>query len=248
VLAGLVALSAWLVREMRLNQRQRAFLDAVTHEMRTPLASLRLYLDTLGPSRPDPEQRRAFLGRMQRDVDRLDHTVEQVLHAARAEEHRRGLPTEQVRSCRCSTSASRSCARVTSCPRRRCSSTDARSGGARQPRRARGGVPQPARERREVFERPSRSACAYREGRRPRRRRDLRPRDRHPARELRKIFQRFYRAGRDVQRTAVGLGPRAVHRAQPRARQGGRVVARSEGSGAGAVSSSRCARPCRRSA
>src|SRR5262249_40090505 len=35
VLAGLVALSTWLVREMRLNQRQRAFLDAVTHEMRT---------------------------------------------------------------------------------------------------------------------------------------------------------------------------------------------------------------------
>src|SRR5882672_3037595 len=96
VLAGLVALSAWLVREMRLNQRQRAFLDAVTHEMRTPLASLRLYLDTLGRHDPDPAQRRAFLGRMQRDVDRLDHTVEQVLHAARAEEHRRGLPSEQV--------------------------------------------------------------------------------------------------------------------------------------------------------
>src|SRR5258707_676335 len=63
VLAGLVALSAWLVREMRLNQRQRAFLDAVTHEMRTPLASLRLYLDTLRRHDPAPEQRRAFLPR-----------------------------------------------------------------------------------------------------------------------------------------------------------------------------------------
>jgi hypothetical protein len=41
VIVGLVWLCAWLVREMRVNQRQRAFLDAVTHEMKTPLASLR---------------------------------------------------------------------------------------------------------------------------------------------------------------------------------------------------------------
>ena len=96
VLAGLVALSAWLVREMQLNQRQRAFLDAVTHEMRTPLASLRLYLETLDRHDPDAEQRREFLGRMREDVDRLGHTVEQVLLAARTEEQRRGLPSERV--------------------------------------------------------------------------------------------------------------------------------------------------------
>jgi hypothetical protein len=57
VIVGLVWLCAWLVREMRTNQRQRAFLDAVTHEMRTPLASLRLYLDTI--VRHDPEPRSA---------------------------------------------------------------------------------------------------------------------------------------------------------------------------------------------
>ena len=39
---GLIWLCAWLVTEVRLNQRQRAFLDAVTHEMKTPLASFRL--------------------------------------------------------------------------------------------------------------------------------------------------------------------------------------------------------------
>ena len=222
VLAGLVALSAWLVREMRLNQRQRAFLDAVTHEMRTPLASLRLYLDTLGRHDPDPEQRRAFLGRMQRDVDRLDHTVEQVLHAARAEEHRRGPPAEQVmlvplldeciEELRARHELPASAVQL-----------DARAphGGARQSRRARGGVPQPARERREVLRRPGRDPRArVAEGRRPRRRRDLGPRDRNPraraAQDLPALLPR--RPRRAAHRGRARTRP--VHRAQPRAAPG----------------------------
>ena len=54
-----------------------------------------------------------------------------------------------------------------------------------------------------------------------------------PARELRKIFQRFYRAGRDVQRTAAGLGLGLFIVRNLVRRQGGRVVARSEGHGTG---------------
>ena len=53
VILGLVLLCAWLIREMGHTQRQQAFLDAVTHEMRTPLASLRLALDTLRRRDPD---------------------------------------------------------------------------------------------------------------------------------------------------------------------------------------------------
>ena len=87
VMAGLVWLSAWLIREMRLNQRQRAFLDAVTHEMKTPLASIRLYLDTLSNATiPRRSAAGEFLDRMRVDLDRLDRTVDQVLTAARAEE------------------------------------------------------------------------------------------------------------------------------------------------------------------
>ena len=56
VMVGLVWLCVWLVREMRLNQRQRAFLDAVTHELKTPLSSVRLYLDTLSRHDLDPER------------------------------------------------------------------------------------------------------------------------------------------------------------------------------------------------
>ena len=92
ILIGLFWLCLWLVREMRLNQRQRAFLDAVTHEMKTPLAALRLHVETLERHDLDAEHRRGFLTRMDLDLERLHRTVEQVLAAARAEEQRRGKP------------------------------------------------------------------------------------------------------------------------------------------------------------
>ena len=90
-------------------------------------------------------------------------------------------------------------------------------------RRARGGVPQPARERGQVLGgsgRGARRACEPL-GERPRARRDRRPRHRHPARaSCASIFQRFYRAGRDVQRQAAGLGLGLFIVRQPRAAPG----------------------------
>ena len=96
IIVGLVWLCAWLVREIGVNQHQRAFLDAVTHEMKTPLASLRLYLDTLERHDPERERRHEFLDRMRGDLERLDQTVEQVLTAARAEESRSRARLERV--------------------------------------------------------------------------------------------------------------------------------------------------------
>ncbi len=235
VLAGLVALSAWLVREMRLNQRQRAFLDAVSHEMRTPLASLRLYLDTFGRHDPDPEQRRAFLDRMQRDVDRLDHNVEQVLHAARAEEHRRGLPTEQVALLPLLDECIEELRARHELPAAAVQ-LDARAATAVRGNRGELAV---------VFRNLLENAAKYSEAPVEIRVRvsakgddriDVAISDRGsgiPAQELRKIFQRFYRAGRDVQRAALGLGLGLFIVRNLVRRQGGRVVARSEGSGAG---------------
>ncbi|MFQ5514985.1 MAG: sensor histidine kinase [Myxococcota bacterium] len=77
--------SVWLVREMRTNQRQRNFIDAVTHELHTPLASLRLYLDTLRSKELTEEQRGEFLGIMTEDLERLQRTIDQILRAARSE-------------------------------------------------------------------------------------------------------------------------------------------------------------------
>ena len=70
---------------IRTNQRQRNFIDAVTHELHTPLASLRLYLDTLRGQELDEVRRREFLDIMTEDLERLQRTIDQILQAARTE-------------------------------------------------------------------------------------------------------------------------------------------------------------------
>jgi signal transduction histidine kinase len=85
IITVLILQAVWLVREIRSNQRQQTFMDAVTHELHTPLASLRLYLDTLrGRSLPE-ERRDEFLEIMGEDLDRLQRTIDQILNAARTD-------------------------------------------------------------------------------------------------------------------------------------------------------------------
>src|SRR5712692_2618074 len=84
IIAGLVVNTIFIVREIRRNERQDSFLNAVTHELKTPITSIRLYLETL-QSRPlDEEKRRDFYRIMLEDSDRLLGTVEQVLKAGEA--------------------------------------------------------------------------------------------------------------------------------------------------------------------
>jgi len=81
LIAGLVLNTIFLVREVRRNERHDSFLNAVTHELKTPLASIRLYLETLQRRALSEEQRQQFYGIMLADSDRLLATVEQVLKA-----------------------------------------------------------------------------------------------------------------------------------------------------------------------
>ncbi|HET9400063.1 MAG TPA: HAMP domain-containing sensor histidine kinase [Candidatus Acidoferrales bacterium] len=81
IIAGLVVNTVFLVREIRRNERQDSFLNAVTHELKTPIASIRLYLETLESRQLDDAQRREFFRIMLNDTDRLLGTVEQVLKA-----------------------------------------------------------------------------------------------------------------------------------------------------------------------
>jgi two-component system, OmpR family, sensor histidine kinase SenX3 len=82
LIAGLVLIVLLLLREVRLNERQSNFVSAVTHELKTPVASLRLYLDTL-QLRDLPESRREdFYNTMRQDLDRLHATINNVLNAA----------------------------------------------------------------------------------------------------------------------------------------------------------------------
>src|SRR5215207_1586881 len=80
---GLVLNTTFLIREIRRNEQHDAFINAVTHELKTPIASIRLYLETLKTREVDEEQRREFYNIMLADSDRLLHTVEQVLRAGR---------------------------------------------------------------------------------------------------------------------------------------------------------------------
>ena len=235
ILVGLVLLCVWLVREIRFNQRQQAFLDAVTHEMKTPLAALRLYLETLGRHDLAEPRRRSFLARMGEDVERLERTVGQVLAAARAETATRRAPPEPI-------------------------DLTALLAGLAAEIRSRHGLPEEAIrvERRRplaalgdatelglVFRNLLENAVKYSEppvevhvhlveGADGRVRAEISDRGIGiEPRELRKIFQRFYRVGRDVQRQAAGLGLGLFIVRSLVRRNGGRVEALSEGSGRG---------------
>jgi two-component system sensor histidine kinase SenX3 len=81
LIAGVVLNTIFLVREVRHNERQDSFLNAVTHELKTPIASIRLYLDTLQRHPGDESQRQRFYAIMRSDTDRLLGTVETILKA-----------------------------------------------------------------------------------------------------------------------------------------------------------------------
>ena len=83
IIAGVILNTIFLVREIRRNEQQDSFLNAVTHELKTPITSIRLYLETLQKRNVDDEQRREFYQVMLEDTQRLMGTVEGVLRAAR---------------------------------------------------------------------------------------------------------------------------------------------------------------------
>ena len=81
IIAGMVLNTIFLVREIRRNEQHDSFINAVTHELKTPVASIRLYLQTLQTRDLDEGKRREFYRIMLEDSDRLLHTIEQVLRA-----------------------------------------------------------------------------------------------------------------------------------------------------------------------
>ena len=84
IILGMIVNTSFLVREIRLNEQHDSFINAVTHELKTPITSIRLYLETLQRRELDEEQRQKFYRLMLLDSDRLNATVEQVLKAGEA--------------------------------------------------------------------------------------------------------------------------------------------------------------------
>ncbi len=236
VAAGLAWLVVKLVLEMRLNQSQRAFIDAVTHELKTPLASFRLGLETLAKHELDAPQRGQFLGRMSEDLDRLENTVAQVLSAARAEETLRSraprdevelqaLLADNIKEVR---------------DRHELSNESIEFAGARR-LFVRGDSAELGLVFRNLFENavkysdhPVRIRVGVEEFRDGRVRVEISDQGIGiPKQELRRIFRRFYRAGRDVQRQVSGLGLGLFVVRTLLRKHGGRIVALSEGAGRG---------------
>jgi signal transduction histidine kinase len=96
IITGLILNTIFLFREIRRNEQHDAFLNAVTHELKTPIASIKLYLDTLKSRPVDEEKRQEFYDVMLADNDRLLSTVEQVLQASRTREKQRALNLSEV--------------------------------------------------------------------------------------------------------------------------------------------------------
>jgi two-component system, OmpR family, sensor histidine kinase SenX3 len=88
IITGVVLNTIFLVREVRRNEQHDTFINAVTHDLKTPVASIRLYLETLQRYDLDPQKRQQFYRVMLDDTDRLMRLVDQVLRSAKGPRHR----------------------------------------------------------------------------------------------------------------------------------------------------------------
>ena len=89
IIAGLIVYTVFLVLEIKRNEEHDSFINAVTHELKTPIASIRLYLETLQARTVNDAQRQEFYEIMLADAARLHHTVDQVLKAGVVREKRK---------------------------------------------------------------------------------------------------------------------------------------------------------------
>ena len=96
IIAGMVVNTIFLVHELRRSEQHDSFINAVTHELKTPVASIRLHLETLQRRELADSQKQEFYRLMLSDADRLNETVEQVLRAGRAGDKRAGRERSEV--------------------------------------------------------------------------------------------------------------------------------------------------------
>ncbi|HEX9636421.1 MAG TPA: HAMP domain-containing sensor histidine kinase [Acidobacteriota bacterium] len=88
LIAGMAILARTLRQQAELQQRQQNFVAAVSHEFKSPLASLRLSAETLALRNPPLSQHQALVRRILDDLARLERTVFNVLDSTRVDEGR----------------------------------------------------------------------------------------------------------------------------------------------------------------
>src|SRR5258708_12526227 len=96
IIGGMIVNTSFLVRELRRSEQHDSFINAVTHELKPPVASIRLHLETLQRRNLPEPQKQEFYQLMLSDTDRLTQTVEQVLRAGRAGDKKAGREKSAV--------------------------------------------------------------------------------------------------------------------------------------------------------
>ncbi len=96
LLVGVILYLILSIKAINLNRRQSNFIDSVTHELKSPIASMKLYLQTLSRRQVSEEEKSEFYRFMLDDVERLDHLINQILDAGRLESGRRDGDIEEV--------------------------------------------------------------------------------------------------------------------------------------------------------
>src|SRR6476660_822634 len=85
------------IKAINLSRRQSNFIDSVTHELKSPIASLKLYLQTLSRRQLTPSEQEVFFKDMLEDVERLDQLINHLLDVARIEKDRSAPQAEDLR-------------------------------------------------------------------------------------------------------------------------------------------------------
>lgn len=92
ILVGVYVIFLYWIRQTNLYQQQRSFISQVTHELKSPLASIQLHLETIRLRKPDPDKLDRFLDTMLEDTDRLNNLISNLLMAAKLEHRRYSAP------------------------------------------------------------------------------------------------------------------------------------------------------------
>ncbi|MFM6976550.1 MAG: sensor histidine kinase [Sphingobacteriaceae bacterium] len=95
LLIGTFQIRKALRRNEKLQHQQKNFLLSVTHELKSPLASIKLYLQTILKRELDAAQQKAFLANSLKDIERLDDLVENMLLATKIENRSYTFPQDE---------------------------------------------------------------------------------------------------------------------------------------------------------
>ena len=96
LLAGTVLYLILSIKAINLTRRQSNFIDSVTHELKSPIASMKLYLQTLSRHQVSMAEQSDFYRFMLEDLERLDRLINQMLEAGRLEAERSSEEIEDV--------------------------------------------------------------------------------------------------------------------------------------------------------